>query len=243
MKISSSRDNSFEQCRSFIDAHLKPTKAAIKADQQRRFRSITISRETGSGAHAVAEDLAAYLRKCDKGAKRPWTVFDRNLVSKVLEDHHLPKRLAAFMPEDRITELQDAMDELFGLRPASWTLVQQTSETMLRLMDLGNVILIGRGGSVVGRHRDDVLHVRFVGSPDKRAAYLRERENISRKAALARIEREDKGRIRYVKKYFDTRIDDPLLYHLTVNTDDLPLPNVTKMIADLVLLPAKAKRA
>jgi cytidylate kinase len=85
--------------------------------------------------------------------------------------------------------------------------------------------------------------VRFVGSPDKRATYLRERENISHKAALARIEREDKGRIRYVKKYFDTKADDPLLYHLTVNTDDLPLSEVTKIIADLVLPPIKSKRS
>ena len=31
----------------------------------------------------------------------PWTIFDRNLVERVLEDHDLPARLAKFMPEDR----------------------------------------------------------------------------------------------------------------------------------------------
>ena len=79
----------------------------------------------------------------------PWTLFDRDLVQKVLEDHRLPSRLARFMPEDRISGLQDIMDELFGLHPPFLSLVHRTTETILRLADQGNVILIGRAGNVI----------------------------------------------------------------------------------------------
>ena len=127
----------------------------------------------------------------------PWAVFDRNLVQKVLEDHHLPKRLARFMPEDRISEISDTMDELFGLHPPSWTLVHKTSETILHLAELGNVILIGRGAAVITRKLDYVFDVRLVGSVERRVQHLQEREQLSLKAARELVQREDLGRRRY----------------------------------------------
>ena len=80
-------------------------------------------------------------------------------MEKVLEDHSLPNRLARFMPEDRISEISDTMDELFGLHPPSWTLVRQTADTILHLAELGNVIVIGRGAAVITRKLDYVFNV------------------------------------------------------------------------------------
>jgi len=59
---------------------------------------ITISRQAGSGAHVVAEALVAGLQAGEPQASPPWTMFDRDLVERVLKDHELPKRLAEFMP-------------------------------------------------------------------------------------------------------------------------------------------------
>jgi Cytidylate kinase-like family len=150
----------------------------------------------------------------------PWAVFDRNLVEKVLNDHNLPGGLAKFMPEDRISEVSDIMDELFGLHPPSWTLVRETADTILHLAELGNVILIGRGASIITSKLDYVFHVRLVGSLEHRVKRMQESEHLnSSKSAMELIQREDLGRRRYLKKYFDRDIDDPLLYHLVINTD------------------------
>ena len=185
-----------ERCRTFINAHLQSAgkvAAAAQGDVPRRV--VTISRQTGSGAHAVAEKLAACLQALSPAHACPWTVFDRNLVEKVLEDHNLPQRLAQFMPEDRVSEIADTMDELFGLHPPSWTLVRQTSDTILRLAELGNVILIGRGATILTRKLDYVLHVRLVGSLENRVQHVQELEHLGREAALNIIRREDRGRI------------------------------------------------
>src|ERR1051326_3266211 len=64
--------------------------------------AITISRQTGSGAHCVAAYLARHLEARKPQDSCIWTVFDRELVERVLQDHNLPARLARFMPEDRI---------------------------------------------------------------------------------------------------------------------------------------------
>jgi cytidylate kinase len=196
---------------------------------------VTISRQTGSGAHIVAEKLAALLQAHTPKEACPWTVFDRNLVEKVLEDHNLPQRLARFMPEDRVSEIADTMDELFGLHPSSWTLVRQTTETILHLAELGNVILIGRGATVITGKVDYVFHVRLVGSLEKRVAHIQELHGLNKQAALELVRREDRGRRRYLKAHFKTDLDDPLFYHLVINTDLVSYENAAQLIADAML--------
>lgn len=222
---------SFDRCLSFINMQIQPPAPHMRlADQTLPWRAVTISRITGSGGHSVAQELARLLQHTMPGNGRPWTVFDRNLVEKVLEDHHLPKRLAQFMPEDRVSEMRDTIDELFGLHPASWTLVRQTSETILRLADMGNVVLIGRGASVVTSKLSYVFHVRLVGSLEKRVQKIMETEKLSSKAALELISHEDRGRERYLKKHFQRDINDPLLYDLTINTDRITPATAVELI-------------
>ncbi|MCU0772275.1 MAG: cytidylate kinase-like family protein [Verrucomicrobia bacterium] len=226
----------YEQCLSFINCEISPAKPVRgKRTAPSRFRALTLSRLAGSGAHAIAEQLAGRLQAKAVPGQRPWTVFDRELVTRVLEDHHLPARMAEFIPEDRRTELQDAVEEFFGLRPPSWTLIQHTTETILHLVELGNVILIGRAANLVIRNRPDVLHVRLVGSEETRAARLAAARKLTRKAALEVLRREDRGRTRYVKKYFGADIDDPLHYSATFNTDLLSLERVADALSELML--------
>ena len=103
-----------------------------------------------------------------------WTIFDRNLVGKVLQDHNLPERIAKFMPEDRTTEIADTMEELFGLHPPSWLLVRKVTETVLHLAELGNVILIGRGAAVVTANLSHVFHVQLVSALEKRVQRIQD---------------------------------------------------------------------
>ena len=84
--------------------------------------AITLSRQTGSGARAIAGGTRRFLQSHDT-VPCPWTVFDKSLVEKVLEEHKLPKETARFMPEDRVSAIQDAVEELLGLHPSSRTLV------------------------------------------------------------------------------------------------------------------------
>ena len=226
-----------DECLAFIHCQLQPpspgTPPRPRDNLQRR--AVTISRQSGAGGHAVAARLAEYLQAKTTNRPCPWTVFDRNLVHRVLEDHHLPKRLAPFMPEDRISEMADTMDELFGLHPPSWTLVRNTAETILNLAELGNVILIGRGANVITRKLDYVFHVRLVGSIEARAAYIQQLEGLDAKQARDFVRREDRARRRYLKKYFHEDIDDPLLYHMVLNTDLIPDWEAALIIGEAVV--------
>jgi len=204
---------------------------------------ITISRQAGSGAHVVAGELVARLQAQAGPGSPPWTIFDRDLVDMVLKDHELPERLAEFMPEDRVSGIGDSVDELFGVRPSASTLVRKTADTILRLAELGNVVLIGRGANIVTRKLDYAFHVRLVGSVRRRVRYLEGYLDLSPQAAAEYVRKEDLGRKRYVKKYYAEDIDDPLLYHLVINTDRVSYMEAARMIAEAVSAHPDAPRS
>jgi hypothetical protein len=212
----------------------RPLRESLSHPPGEHGRVITISRQAGSGAHVVAEELIARLEARARPGSPPWTVFDRNLVDRVLKDHELPDRLAEFMPEDRVSGIADTIDELFGVRPSTLTLVRKTADTILRLAELGNVVLIGRGANIITRKLDYAFHVRLVGSVERRIQYVQGYLQLSPQAAAEYVREEDLGRKRYVKKYYAKDIDDPLLYHLVINTDRVSYVEAAQMITEAV---------
>lgn len=221
-----------EQCLSFINCQLNPARR-VAADEQIK-PAITISRLAGAGGRTVAGKLAEYLQAHVPG-HAPWTVFDRNLVAQVLDDHHLAKRVAEYMPENHKSFLSDVFEELFGLHPSSWTLVHQTAETILKLAQMGNVILVGRGASVVTRTLDHTFHVRLVASLASRVEQVQRVYGYDRAAALEHVHREDKGRKRYLKENLHEDIDNPLLYDLVINTDRIRHDAAARLIGEEVV--------
>ncbi len=220
-----------EQAQSFISCHMRP---ATRPPVPRRL-AVTISRQAGSGAWIVARELAGILDRRAPADGVKWTVFDKELVEKVLEDHHLPKKLADFMPEDRVSMLNDTITELLGLHPPSWTLARASSETILKLAELGNVILIGRGANLITARLHHVFHVRLVGTLERRIQRVIEHLQLERKPAAEFVERADRGHGRYIREHFKAEIENPLLYDLVINTDRIDCSQAAELIAESLL--------
>jgi cytidylate kinase len=196
---------------------------------------VTISRQSGCGAEAVGEKLAACLEAHSPDPSCPWKLFDKNLIRNVLAEHKLPRRLARFMVEDRASEVADMMDQLLGTHPPAELLVRYTAETIFRLAERGNVILIGRGANLITRKLPHALHVRLVASLEKRVERVRLIRDVRKDTARELIRREDRARSRYLKKYFGVEVDDPLNYHLVLNTDLISFERAARVIGDIVL--------
>lgn len=225
---------------SFINCQLQPAQRSAVTRTAPHRPAVTISRQAGCGALAVAERLADLLQETTPRDEPNWTVFDRNLMEKVLADHHLPGRLAKFLPEDRVSDLQDILNDLAGVQPPSWTMIAQISETVLRLAELGNVILIGRAGNIIAARLPHVRHVRLIAPLEKRVAYAHNLYGMSERDARAFCLREDAARRRYVKKYFKADVDDPQLYHLVINTGLVSFDEAARLIAQMVRGPERA---
>ena len=206
---------------------------ATKPGQIRR--AVTISRQAGCGARVVAELLAARLQAHPVENSMPWTIFDRNLMEKVLEEHQLPKYLADFLPEDRISALEDMLSDIFGLHPPQETIVKQTAETILGLAELGGAILIGRAGNIITAKLPHVLQVRLVAPLEQRIARVTQDQGLTAAEARDFCLREGQGRERYLKKYFHADINDPLRYHLVINTGLVSYDLAARLIESALL--------
>ena len=193
--------------------------------------AITLSHQTGAGAHDVAAQLVRIFEQTNPDATRSWTVLDRQLVEKALEEHHLPAELARKMPEDKRSYVDDILDDLFGLRPPSWVLVPQVVETMQHLAKAGHVILIGRGATIATAQLPNVFHVRLVASLTTRISRIQASHGLSAEEAMRFVAKEDRGRQRYVRANFHVQLDDALLYHMVLNTDRLGFQDAAALIA------------
>jgi len=221
----------FDSCKSYIAAQ-----AGHPARQSKQvLPSVAISREAGAGALTVAKLVADEMAKRVKTPDIPWAIFDRNLVERVLDDHDLPKRIKRFMPEDAIPEFRSALEEFLGLHPGKWALFEHTTETILRLASAGNCVLIGRGSNIITRNLKHVFHVRLIGPVEQRVQHCEEFYCLTRREAQLFVAHTDAARQRHIKQRFHARIDDPLLYHLTINTGRISYETAAGMIVEGIL--------
>ena len=222
-----------DRCLSFINSQTAPAAHATMATGLRR--AVTISRQAGCGGVIVAEKLADFLQRHSPAHGPAWTVFDRDLMNQVLADHNLPAHLEKFLPEDRVSAIEDMLADIFGVRPTSQTLVQQTAETILKFAALGGVILVGRAGNIVTAKLPHVLHVRLVAPLDDRIERICRDDHKSPDEARKFCLAEESARARYLKTYYNADIDDPLHYHLVINTSRMGYENTARLIGEAVL--------
>jgi cytidylate kinase len=222
-----------------IDAYLKYQLRALEAASRRKRcltnPFVTIARQAGAGGITIGEKLTEFLRKNDKDSGSSWAIFDKNLIAKVLEEHNLPKRFAELMPEDTVPEVEEFIEELYNLRPSEEALLHKTTETISHLARLGNCVLVGRGANVITRQLPYGLHIRLIGSYEKRMPHIAEYYHFNRTRAIEFVKNEDEGRKKYLKKYFHKNVDDPLLYDLVINTDSVSYEHAALTIGEEVL--------
>ena len=221
---------SFQECRAYVAAHLHH-QTKYHPEQAKRLPAITISSQTGARAHSIGMKLQAALREDAPEGSVPWTLFDENLVKKVLEDHQLPADLEKFMPDDAVNEYEGAVNELLGRHPSLWTLFEKTVSTIVQLSRMGHSIIVGRGGNEITRGFHNVINVRLIGSKEQRIRHLVVTHGMELAYAKKFVKGEDAARRRFLKQHFDADINDPERYDIVINTDHLEDDAVVEMLA------------
>lgn len=206
-------------------------------------RAVTISREYGSGGGEIAARLAKRLS---------WRLIDRHIaieIAKLLgesveemqaRDEHAPG-LAAVLADN----LRWAAP-IPGWMPARSTDEEQRRYRQAlglvvdRAVEVGDVVIVGRGAQALLAGRRDVLHVRVVAPLDRRVAYVAVREGLDQDAARTRIQHKDADRVHYLLIAEHRDPSDPLLYDVTINTGVLTLDDAVDLIAGA--LEGKARR-
>jgi cytidylate kinase len=99
---------------------------------------------------------------------------------------------------------------------------------------MGHVILVGRGSAQITARMENVLHIRLVAPLDTRVQHIARFHDLSAEQALGYIHKTDRARRRYVQRYFDAAIDDPLNYDMILNTGRVSFQTAARLIAEAV---------
>jgi cytidylate kinase len=183
------------------------------------FRLISIEREYGCGAGAIAAQLAKHLG---------WKLWDQLLTEEIARlgnvDCAAVKRC-----DERIDSRLYRLAKTFwrGSHESSSSLGNQAFDTdcMVSLMEQiapriareGNAIVVGRGAPFFLREQPDAFHV-FLYAP--RAEKIRRllQDGLKEAEAEENVDTVDRQRIAFVKHYFDADWPTRSLYHVMINT-------------------------
>ncbi len=121
------------------------------------------------------------------------------------------------------------------MQPPKWFLIHKTTETILKLAQTGNVIIIGRAANIITEKLKNTFHVRLIAPVEDRIKRVQEVHNKSKEEAINYIKKEDANRKNYVSANFHKDVTNPLLYHLVLNTSlagyDLTAEIIGKAVA------------
>ena len=226
-----SENSAFVKAKNYVESHISDDEMRHKGSEG---PCITISREAGSGSGLIAEKLISLLKRSGKNPNREWAVFDKNLIEKVMEDHNLPKQVAKFLGEEKESFITQTMNEIFGVHPSTLKLYHETTETILRLAQIGNCIIIGRGANIITASLKNAYHIRLVAPIELRIKNVQEFYGNTKAEAVEFVKKEDAKRSVFIKDHFNKKAEDPLLYHTIINTGYLSLDEVAKIIAESV---------
>jgi cytidylate kinase len=211
----------------YLSAQAISPRTPDRPRKTRRF--VTISREAGAGGRSVGRRVVDRLNRGDDHV--PWTLFDRELVDAVIEQHDLPRELSRYMTEAGIRRFEEAVSSVFGQSHSSFTLTKRMNQTILALGGLGNAVLLGRGSNLLTRALTGGFHVRLVADRKTRLEHLKSSQDLDDPRADARLRKLDKDRSAYVRDNFGADVADVLAYDCVINTGLMSFDDAADLIA------------
>jgi cytidylate kinase len=177
---------------------------------------IAMTREMGSLGKDVAAGLADQLGLA--------------VVHHELVENHLAEKLGVQESTvHRYLEGEASLLERWKIDKEK--LSQYTAEEILELARKGNVVVRGWGAAGVLQDIPHVLRVRLCADMGFRERIMMQRLGITdRTAARREIERSDAAHAGIVRSFFGVDWQNPLFYHLVLNTAVVPVETCVKMV-------------
>jgi cytidylate kinase len=183
------------------------------------FRLITIEREYGCGAGAIAGQLADQLG---------WKLWDHLITEEIAHLAHVEPAAVALCDE-RMDSRARRLAKAFwrGSYERGTVLGHQIFDTdrmmsmmrdiMNRIASQGNAVVVGRGAPYLLREHPDAFHV-FLYAPRSEKIRRIIADGQTRAEAEELVDSVDHERAAYIKHYFNSDWPTRSLYHLMVNT-------------------------
>ena len=109
--------------------------------------------------------------------------------------------------------------------------IEATTAVVEDLARAGNVVIAGRGSTMILQDVPGVLHVGLVAPVELRIETIVRREHLDRDEAEKYTTEMEKARAGYFKKFFNVNPQDPRLYHLVLNMGNMRINTAAVIVA------------
>jgi cytidylate kinase len=167
---------------------------------------ITISRQIGAGETAVAPAVAERLG---------WECIDKKLLDREVEETGVTIPYVVH-DDEHVPGLVESLQHPRG----GDKYFHAVKRIVREFGDRGNIVIVGRGTNWLLR-KYDALHIRLVADMRFRIQRVMEYRWVNEGPARQIIHQSDHDRAAFHRRYFKADWDDPLQYHLVLNTSEL----------------------
>ena len=209
---------------------------------------VTISRRAGSGAEQIAQRACELLG---------YDLLDKNLMAQVAADvglsgdeiidfsetdykvksfverllHPSPHYVGHVVTRDR--EASDA--GTLSLKQLNESeCIELIRSTLRAAYHRGNMVVLGRGGQAILQEMPGALHVRVEAPWRARVVRIGMQREVGEEEARQLVAERDRAVAEYLERFFGIRGDDPLHYHLVVNTGKWDLETAAQLVINAV---------
>jgi cytidylate kinase len=192
---------------------------------------VTISNEYGSGALAVAKQVADELGYAYVDHQLPVVVAKRLRVTPEAVD--ASENAQPTIGERFLSELERATPELAeasAAEPLDEELLHAVAQAVHEYASRGNAVIVGRGASAVLGARGDVLRVFLHAPREWRVARVAEAARACREVAEAEVDRVDRARTAYMREWYGLTFGDPRNYDLCIDVSRLDATACCKVV-------------
>jgi len=174
-----------------------------------------------------------------------WRVVDNELVEQVAARAGLsPERVAQREERvptfvERLTRtLAAATPEVFPPPDTAGAVIDMPEADLVKITELvvgeiaaqGKVVLVGRAAPAVLARERDALHVKLVAPRAFRIQVAAARLGCAAARAATILDDTDRMRARYNREYYRRDWDDPVHYHMVLNTGVLGFDGATEVV-------------
>ena len=184
---------------------------------------ITISHQIGSGGREIGQAVAQKLGM---------DYVDREIVAGVARKLGISEEMAFDMDEKAqglVARLLSVFNvgstymiaptfEQAELPPDEKEYQDATRKTIEAAAASNRAVIAGHGANMALAGKHGVLHVYIYAPKEQRTATLMARDGIGKAEGVQKMQENDRDRAQYIKTFYNAHWQDPLNYHLMINT-------------------------
>lgn len=194
---------------------------------------ITLSRQTGCDAIAVAKRVVHLLNKQQKTNK--WYWIDKEILLKTAKELKTgTHRIERYIKGKELSGFSEMIMTVSGDFISDMTVKKKIREVILSICNDGYVILVGRGGVSISREVKKSLHVRLVAPFYWRVKNIMKKRKLDIEDAEEFTVDTDEKRYNMILNFLEKKpLNIDYLFDATINRSSFSIEQLAEIITEL----------